>query len=286
MNRILSALKAMLLFGLLAAFLHGCGTEVLNRAAGMPPREASLGISEGYLTQKELPNSLLILPPPPAMGSPAFARDEEASRQALALQGTPRWEQAKKDADLTFPHAAELFSCALDIAVSSSETPRLIALLERTMGDAGYSTAAAKRHYKRLRPFLTNGMPTCTPEWDARLSKSGSYPSGHSSLGWAWALVLAEVAPDRADEVLIRGRAFGESRIVCNVHWESDVSEGRVIGAATVARLHANPAFREAIETAKEEVKNMRARGRRPTADCPKERELPVQSGDAARPGR
>jgi hypothetical protein len=58
-----------------------------------------------------------------------------------------------------------------------------------------------------------------TPDDEEALRKDGSYPSGHSSIGWGWALILTELAPDRAEEILARGRAFGGSRNVCNAHY-------------------------------------------------------------------
>jgi acid phosphatase (class A) len=100
------------------------------------------------------------------------------------------------------------------------------------------------------------------------LRKDGSYPSGHTAIGWAWALILTEIAPDRADAILARGRAFGESRVVCNVHWHSDVVEGRFMGAAAVARLHADPAFRAELEAAISELAAARSRGLAPSHDC------------------
>jgi acid phosphatase (class A) len=96
----------------------------------------------------------------------------------------------------------------------------------------------------------------------------GSYPSGHSSLGWAWALVLAEIDPENVNAILARGRAFSESRVVCGVHWQSDVSEGRHMGASTVARLHADLTFRADLEAAKAELAAVRAKGLKPTRDC------------------
>ena len=81
-------------------------------------------------------------------------------------------------------------------------------------------------------------------------------------------LILSEIEPDRAEEILDRGRAFGESRIVCNHHWYSDVVWGRFMGAATVARLHADPTFRADLEAAKAEVAAIRAKNLAPTVDC------------------
>jgi acid phosphatase (class A) len=55
---------------------------------------------------------------------------------------------------------------------------------------------------------------------------------------------------------------------ICNFHWHSDVVEGRLIGAATVARLRADPAFNAELETAKAELVAVRTKGLKPTRDC------------------
>jgi acid phosphatase (class A) len=96
--------------------------------------------------------------------------------------------------------------------------------------------------------------------------KQGSYPSGHAATGWAWALVLAELEPERADALLKRGMSFGESRIVCRVHFASDVEAGRLVGAAVVARLHRNPAFLADLKQARVEL--AKARVSSPSKGC------------------
>ena len=136
------------------------------------------------------------------------------------------------------------------------------------MADAGAATGAAKSKYQLARPFMLDHQPTCRPQDETALRSNGSYPSGHTSIGWAWALVLAEASPDESEAILARGRAFGESRVVRNVHWESDVIEGRLIGAATVARLHAEPAFLADLEAAKSEQAAVRAKKLAPQRDC------------------
>jgi acid phosphatase (class A) len=140
--------------------------------------------------------------------------------------------------------------------------------MQRTLTDAGYATSAAKNNYKRPRPFVVNKETSCTPEDEARLSDNGSYPSGHTSIGWAWALILAEIAPERADAILSRGYAFGQSRVICGVHWQSDVHAGRVIGAAVVARLHTDPVFLAQLAAARKELAAVWAKGIKPSSDC------------------
>ncbi len=234
----------------------------------LAPGEIAPGILRGYLSPKDLPSSVALVPPPPADGSAAKVLDDAISKAGLAFKGTARWTQAMEDADLKFPHAAGDFSCALGAPVTETDTPHLYLLLHRTLTDAGLATYSAKNTYKRARPFMTDGEPTCTPQDEPALRKDGSYPSGHTSIGWAWALILSEIAPDRQDAILARGRSFGRSRIVCNVHWESDVLEGRFVGAATVARLHADPAFETDLAAARQELADVRAKGLAPTRDC------------------
>jgi acid phosphatase (class A) len=253
---------------LLAMAGGACGAEPMRESSTSAAAAAAPARVTGYLPVESLPNSLALVPPPPALGTVAFARDEEISRAALGLRGSVRWELAARDAVLRFPELAETFSCALDAPIDEVRTPRLVRLLRRTLSDAGRSTSAAKKHYQRARPFMVNDQPICTPSSADALRGDGSYPSGHSAIGFALGLVLAEVAPDRAHALIARGRAFGQSRIVCNVHWASDVQEGQLMAAAVVARLHAEPEFRADVEAARAELAALSSQIAQPTRDC------------------
>lgn len=219
----------------------------------------------GYLQPAELPNGQVFLPPPPTAGSAALAADEEVYKFTRTLRDTPRWALATKDADLTFPSAAETFSCSLGMPISQEATPHLNMLIRRVRADASRANDKAKDLYKRKRPYLAHGDLSCTPQ---EKHKDDSYPSGHSSIGWAWALVLAEIAPDRTDAIFARGLAFGESRVVCGVHWRSDIEAGRLVGASAVSRLHADPLFAAQLELARKEIEAARAAGAKSPLDC------------------
>ena len=264
--------NSSILFALVAvlacvALTTGCASSGrLSQPAAVP--EIRPGVLAGYLPPKALPNSLALLPPPPAAGSAALAYDAEVSQKSLALRGTPRWTLATEDANLTFPQAAGAFSCALNAPITEQDTPHLYTLLRRARTDASLSTSAAKDHYSRTRPFVVNKEPTCTPDEEKALMTNGSYPSGHTTIGWTWALILSEISPEQTDAILTRGRIFGESRVICNVHWQSDVIGGRLMGAGTVARLHADATFRADLEAAKAELAAVRARGLKPLRDC------------------
>ena len=222
-------------------------------------REFETGMLEGFVPFNALPNSLLIIPPPPSEGSAAFETDLAANQAILESTDSARWAQASRDAILYFPEAMESFNAIVGIEINRETTPHLYTLLRRTLTDAALSTYRAKKHYQRPRPFMVNGQATCTPEDESHLS-DGSYPSGHAAIGWAWALILCEIFPEKCNQILDRGRAFGNSRAICNVHWQSDVDEGRTMGAVTVARLHASPVFQANLKAAKKEVKAIKAR--------------------------
>jgi len=263
----LSATGVLLAAGLVAS---GCASSpaVVAPTSAAEVGELRHGILKGYLAPAELPDSSALLPAPPATGSAAQAADEAAFHELTSFQGTARGAIAVQDADLNFPGAAAVFSCALGVPISEKETPNLSMLLRRTLTDAGLVTYRAKEKYQRMRPFVFFKVSSCVPADDAFLAKDGSYPSGHSSVGWAWALVLTEIAPERADAILQRGRAFGQSRGICGVHWQSDIESGRAMGAATVARLHADPVFGAQLKAARAEIAEERSRGAAPSGNC------------------
>jgi acid phosphatase (class A) len=222
----------------------------------------------GYLHPVERPDSVMLVPPPPAAGSAAFKADLAVHRAMRKLRDTPRWRLAIDDANVGFPQAAATFSCALGTPITETAMPALYRMLQRSLVDAGQSTSAAKEKYQRPRPFTVFDDPVCVPGDVPSLRKNGSYPSGHASAGWAWALILTELAPERVGPLLHRGFEFGQSRVVCGVHWQSDVDAARLVGAAVYARLHGNREFAADIAVAREEYSQARASGSSMAASC------------------
>lgn len=247
--------------------LTGCANSVTQNKAETVP-ELKPGIPAGYLSRAALPNSLVLLPPPPAQNSQTLAADNAAYEASRAQRGSQRWNQSVADSNLRFPDAAGAFSCALGVPITQEAMPHLYMLLRRSMVDAGLSTYAAKDHWKRTRPFVVHNETTCTPNDEPALVKDGSYPSGHAAIGWAWALVLSELAPDKSDSLLARGLEYGQSRVICNAHWQSDVQSGQVMAAGVIAKLHADPVFQRDMSAAKQELTAVFAKGVAPLQSC------------------
>ena len=231
---------------------------VLARNGDLPqlrgPAQASRTATLGYLTASELPNSVELLPPPPAPGSAAMQKDESARDAALQLAGTPRYALAKADANREQPNTVAAFQCAFGTEISGARTPALYRLLTRVRIDVRAATYPAKSHYKRARPFGLNNTKPCYAADAENVRDDGSYPSARAAVGWAYAYVLAELNPKRAEQIIQRGRDFGESRIVCDEEWASDVDAARTIGLATLRRSYEAPAFRADFAAAQKEV--------------------------------
>ncbi len=265
----------------LAAALTACSST--PAAVSAPPAQTPAPAATGYLQGDAIPDSLALSPAPPAPGTAWAALDEAVAQQALALRDSPRFRQASLDADLGFPAGAEQFSCALGMPINEQQTPALMRLLLRSLISASASTKAAKNHYRRPRPFMLNGQPVCTPGDEPHLRASGSYPSGHTTIGWTWALLLSEIAPERSTALLERGRNYGHSRLVCNVHWYSDIKQGETMAAATVARLHDNAEFRADLAAARREIEATRVLALPPSRNCAAEAEVLKTDLPAAR---
>lgn len=222
-----------------------------------------------YFTHDELPNSVAYLPAPPDTTDAAFFNDWLVYSRGLALRPTPRGAQAKADADYTSEYLAAYFSPAMGYEISEEKSPATFHLLRCVARTGGDATRKAKNHYMRRRPFMVFNQHTMTPDDEPGLSRNGSYPSGHTSTGWATALVLAEVNPDAQDSILTLGYEYGQSRTIVGAHFQSDVDAGRVTGSAAVARMHTSAEFQADVAAAKAECARLLHKIKGPDLNSP-----------------
>lgn len=229
-----------------AAFL----STITAQAAGLPQSKPAPLHDESYSV-----DSLYYLPPPPKEGDAAFENDKAAYRNGFKMKGSPRWKQAAEDADLHQANQARVWSEALGVKIGEATTPETWKMLgELLVVGADYASNRAKQHYMRTRPFVVFHNPTCLPADEPELRTNGSYPSGHTAFGTVMALVFSQAKPERAKELMKKGYEFGQSRVICGAHWQSDVDAGRYVGAAEYARLETLPEFHKQIEQIKAEL--------------------------------
>lgn len=211
-----------------------------------------------YLYYTDVIDSEKFLDTPPDTLSARYAYDREQYEWGKRERATERGRRAVTDADLSEGWLDRDFSDAFGFELTPDGAPQIYKLISNMKEDAGdLATRKAKNHYMRPRPFMVFNEPSATPADEPGLRKNGSYPSGHTAIGWATALVLSEINPARADEIMKRGYDFGESRVICGAHFQSDVDAGRLVGAAVVSRLHADKGFQKQLEKAKKEMKKL-----------------------------
>jgi acid phosphatase (class A) len=247
----------------------GCATLApapVSDTAAIPLWKDFSDKPRGYLPAQAI-GAEAYLAPPPARGSARETGDLAVYSATRALEGSDRWRQAQSDANAESPTAPKAFDCALGTSLDVAKQPILVRMLLRASTDGDNLSRSAKLKYARPRPFLIKDGPICISreQW---LIEQGAYPSGHAATGWTWGLILSELAPDRSEALMSRARSFGDSRVICGVHYVSDIEAGRLVASATVARLHADPVFKADLETARAELAAARASTPAP-ATCP-----------------
>ncbi|MCA0175029.1 MAG: phosphatase PAP2 family protein [Proteobacteria bacterium] len=195
------------------------------------------------------------LPPPPAVDSLLDQRDV-ATVVAFQAVDAARRKEAGEDARWLFDRFEQAFGQG---PIRGDARPALVTLLSRTLKQVGGPTFAAKAVHQRARPYQRMKLAQVCGRAadgvdDADADMRTSYPSGHAAYGWAVGLVLARVAPARAEALLSRAQTYAESRVVCGVHFPSDVEAGRQMATAVVAQLDRHAEFQRDLELAKAEL--------------------------------
>lgn len=209
---------------------------------------------EAYFTTSEMPDLVKMHFAPPAADSDAFEYDKQRYQWGKEQRkDSVRRAIAVRDADYGVHTIAEEFSEPFGLKISPENTPEIYKLLTDALATCDSICTLPKKHWGRTRPFVYFNEPSLTPDDEHELRKNGSFPSGHTILGYSAALLLSEINPERADTLMARGIMFGESRVIVGVHWQSDVDAGRLAASIAYAKLHTNDRFLAQMKKARKE---------------------------------
>ena len=211
---------------------------------------------DAYFTRSEMPDMTKWYPGPPDTASVQFAYDITqyfwGKKMRLCKE---RADIARRDAVYGLDCIIREFSEPFGLQISKEETPEIYKVLREGTATCDSISTNPKRFYMRKRPFVRFNEPTLYPADEPHLRTNGSYPSGHTVLGWSSALLLSEINPERADTILARGYMYGESRVIVGAHWQSDVDAARVAASVAYARLHTSERFLEQMRRARQEFR-------------------------------
>lgn len=172
---------------------------------------------------------------PPAAGS-ATAKEDLAI--LLWLQGA-RTPEMEANAWLLLERNLGSFSRALGVDMAKT-TPQINAALKTFLKPVDAVMGSLKDRYRRPRPFVAESqIKPCLPR-----EQGYSFPSGHSTWYRAASELLADLVPERRTRLVAVGSHGGNSRVLCGVHYPSDVSAGQRLGVAAAAQLIASPQWK------------------------------------------
>jgi acid phosphatase (class A) len=158
---------------------------------------------------------LEIIPPPPTPGSPATQADLDG---VLALQDHPtkqELEHAERTVSFMVFSYAEVLGAEFR-AESYPETAQFFKRLETTANDP---KNFLKDTYHRDRPY--KAFPGVVKELVDE-EHGYSYPSGHSTRAWLFALVLGDLDPKHRNALLASAMQVCNDRVIGGMHYPSE----------------------------------------------------------------
>ena len=243
-----------------ALLIASCSTakkaaQVQQAPAQVSTVQRGASSSTAYMEEDELPDASVYLPSPTKPGDPLFQGDLAYYAWGKEVRETPRGTLAHDDASSSMSYVAKRMEPALGFLFDAETTPNLYRLLSKSYTTTNNANKKTKSFYNRKRPYVEFDEPTGVPEGERGSRNSASYPSGHSTRGWTIALVLAELMPERSEQILKVGYEYGESRVIVGYHYQSDVDAARIAASAALAVLHSNEEFQEDMALAREELR-------------------------------
>jgi acid phosphatase (class A) len=200
-----------------------------------------------FSDSKEI-NLLQLLPPPPANDS---VQTKAELGEILTIQVTRTKEmEARALADAT--ENVWRFADVVDSPkFTAAALPKFAAFFDRVVETEGAVTDPAKAVWKRPRPHLYSDLVHPV----VPLSKSGSYPSGHATVGTLMGIELANMLPEKRAQIMARAWEFGHNRVVGGIHYPSDIEMGRISGTVIAQTISTHPDFKAEFDAAKAELR-------------------------------
>lgn len=193
--------------------------------------------------------ALQFLPAPPTNES-EVTKAELAELHAIEKSRTP--EQSEQAIWDDKNEHMFIFKNVMGEAFTEETLPRLAAFGKRIRNDEGLNAAPAKTGFARVRPY--NLDKTLNPICKTK-TKDDSYPSGHATTGYLLGLTLAEMVPEKRDAILARADQYGHNRLICGVHYASDVPASRLLAYSVHAIMKQNPDYQKEMAAARTELR-------------------------------
>ncbi len=192
---------------------------------------------------------LTLLAPPPEPGSQEAAADLETAYRVYSTATPAQTALATDEHVFTIFH----FAPVIGPWFQPGKFPKTQALFAEVEAETKAVYSIGKKHWQRPRPYQADPVRFTHAVEHEKLTDF-SYPSGHSTRGTVFSILLAELFPAQREALLAKGREAGWLRVQGGVHYPTDIYAGRVLGQALARDFLASPAFQADLAAAKAEL--------------------------------
>lgn len=201
-----------------------------------------------YFVDPALLDLALILPLPPTQHS-------QTTKAELAY--VHRVEQTRTPEQVAAARADDreedlfIFTHVIGSRFTKGDLPLTAALSAHVHNDEAVISEPLKGIYKRPRPYNYDSSlhPVC------KTDKEPSYPSGHSMSGYLLAFTMAQIVPEKKQEILDRADDYAHNRVVCGVHYPTDTEASRRMAYAIFGDMMASSRFQRELAAARTETR-------------------------------
>ena len=187
------------------------------------------------------------LPPPPANDSVATKKELDELFRWQSNRTPDQIAFAKADANISVFRFADV----LGPVFTEASLPITAKFFKDATVNVETLIIYAKSYYHRTRPYIL----------DARIQpvlpkpNNDSYPSGHSTAGHFYAIILADMIPEKTAALYARGESFALNRVIGGVHYPTDVEAGKLSGTIIAEEMFTSFEFRKDFERARDELR-------------------------------
>jgi acid phosphatase (class A) len=191
----------------------------------------------------------LILPPAPARESNITTSELGDLHHIEAVRTSAQVTQARAD---DREQDIFIFRTVLGEGFNAESFPLAASLSIRVFKEESAASSLLKKFYHRSRPYQADSTlhPVCPLN-----SEPTSYPSGHALSGYLLAYTLVQIVPEKKKEIFERTDQYAHNRLICGVHYASDIEASRSAAYVIFGALAASPSFQQDLAAAREETR-------------------------------
>jgi len=198
------------------------------------PNTLPLGPDAYFPSALAVEQAFLLLPPPPQPNTAAQAANVQILNSVMASANAGAAAKAQADA---VPSVFD-FSDVLGPGFTEKNLPVTNAFFNSVTINTQNANITLDRIYNSQGPVTAS-----------------SYPSAHTVLGLVDGMLLADMIPEKRDQLVTQGVQYGLNRLILGQHWPTDVGAGQMEAGILLIDLHASPQFQRDFNAAKAEVR-------------------------------